>query len=128
MANRAGDWRASQVVLLLFGLPVGSDMVTGGVRGVRLSGAVLAVVLAVNFRAVYLTVLPSEFASGLLTGAVAFSYGRIGVGAVGLAAVVLFVFQYLVRGGVQAFERGEELSTRTKELASLQVGLLSTVM
>jgi putative nucleotidyltransferase with HDIG domain len=81
-----------------------------------------------NFRSVYITVLPSEFASGLLTGAVAFSYGRIGVGAVGLAAVVLFVFQYLVRAGVQAFERGEELSTRTKELASLQVGLLSTVM
>jgi putative nucleotidyltransferase with HDIG domain len=81
-----------------------------------------------SFRAVYVTVLPSEFATGLLTAAVAFSYGRIGVGAVGLAAVVLFVFQYLVRAGVEAFERGEELSKRTTELASLQVGLLSTVM
>jgi putative nucleotidyltransferase with HDIG domain len=47
---------------------------------------------------------------------------------VGLTAVVLFVFQYLVRAGVQAFERGEELEKRTRELASLQVGLLSTVM
>jgi putative nucleotidyltransferase with HDIG domain len=81
-----------------------------------------------SLRNVYFTVLPSEFATGLLTAAVAFSYGRIGVGAVGLAAVVLFVFQYLVRAGVQAFERGEELSKRTTELASLQVGLLSTVM
>jgi putative nucleotidyltransferase with HDIG domain len=81
-----------------------------------------------NFRSVYLTVLPSEFASGLLTAAVAFCYGRIGVGAIGLAAVVIFVFQYLVRAGVQAFERGEELQKRTTELASLQVGLLSTVM
>jgi putative nucleotidyltransferase with HDIG domain len=81
-----------------------------------------------SLRAVFLTVLPVEFATGLLTAGVAFSYGQIGIGAVGLAAVVLFVFQYLLRAGVHAFERGEELSKRTRELASLQVGLLSTVM
>ena len=44
------------------------------------------------------------------------------------AAVVLGVFQYLVWARVQAYERGEELATRTRELASLQVGLLSTVL
>jgi putative nucleotidyltransferase with HDIG domain len=81
-----------------------------------------------NLKSVYLTVLASEFATGLLTAGVAFSYDRLGIGAVGLTAVVLFVFQYLVRAGVQAFERGEELERRTRELASLQVGLLSTVM
>src|SRR4051812_3578779 len=81
-----------------------------------------------NVRTIFMTVIPSEFATGLLTAGVAFSYGRLGVGAVGLAAVVIFIFQYLVRAGVEAYERGEELSTRTKELASLQVGLLSTVM
>jgi putative nucleotidyltransferase with HDIG domain len=79
-------------------------------------------------RTAFLPVLPSEFATGLLTAGVAFSYGRIGIGAVGLLGVVVFVCQYLLRAGVQAFERGEELSTRTRELASLQVGLLSTVM
>ena len=77
---------------------------------------------------VYLTMLPTEFATRLLTAGVAFSYGRIGVGAVGLLAVVLFIFQYLIRTIVDAHERGEELGTRTQELASLQVGLLSTVM
>ena len=41
--------------------------------------------------------LPMEFAAALLTAGVAFSYGRIGVGAVGLLAVVLFIFQYLIR-------------------------------
>jgi putative nucleotidyltransferase with HDIG domain len=84
--------------------------------------------VAGSFRTVYFTVLPFEFASALLTSAVAFSYSRIGVGAVGLLVVVLFVFQYLIRAGVQAYERGLELSRRTKELASLQVGLLTTVM
>jgi len=79
-------------------------------------------------RSVYLVVLPSEFATGLLTAGVAYSYYQIGVGAVGLAAVVLFVVQYLLRAGVQAYERGEELEQRTRELASLQVGLLNTVL
>jgi putative nucleotidyltransferase with HDIG domain len=79
-------------------------------------------------RSVYLTVLPSEFATALLTAAVAYGYVHLGLGAVALAAVVLGVFQYLIWARVQAFERGEELGQRTRELASLQVGLLSTVM
>ena len=79
-------------------------------------------------RSLYLTMLPSEIATALLTATVAYSYLRLGIGAVGLAAVVLVVFQYLVWARVQAYERGEELSQRTRELASLQVGLLSTVM
>jgi putative nucleotidyltransferase with HDIG domain len=226
VVNEPGDWRPVELVLLLFVLAVGSDMLTVEVRNVRVSGAFLAIVLAIallgptpalaiggtsalidavlsrrrwegavnnvvtwatfplvgglfvdftmgaggiathdalpfaavvlaafmatnflnfsmvaifrrlsygtsywmTFRTVYVTVLPSEFATGLLTAAIAFVYGRIGVAAVGLAAVVLFVFQYLVRAGVEAFERGEELARRTRELASLQVGLLSTVM
>jgi putative nucleotidyltransferase with HDIG domain len=226
VTSTAGQWQPIELVLLLFVLAVGSDALCVEVRGVRLSGAFLALVLAmgllgpapaavigvavmlidaarcrtrwdnvvinlatyatfplvgglmvqwaaggsangsedalgfaalmlgvfiitnlINFafvavglrvlsdvpfmasvRAVLMTVLPVEFATGLLTAGVAFSYGRIGVGAVGLAAVVLFVFQYLLRAGVHAFERGEELAKRTRELASLQVGLLSTVM
>ncbi len=47
---------------------------------------------------------------------------------VGLAAVVLFVFLYILRTSVQAEDRGEELAKRTRELASLQMGLLSTVL
>ncbi len=222
----AADWQPIALVLLLFALAVGSDLLSVDVRHMRVSGAFLAIVLAMtllgpapalaigatsalidgvvsrrpwdralnnvatwatfplvggllaetfmtsgvpqasdalsfaavvlgvfmatnvlNFlmvaafhkaadgtpviastREVYITVLPTEFATGLLTACVAFSYGHLGVGAVGLAAVVLFVFQYLLRAGVNAHERGEELAARTHQLASLQVGLLSTVL
>jgi putative nucleotidyltransferase with HDIG domain len=72
--------------------------------------------------------LPTEFATALLTAGVVFTYSRLGVGAIALAAVVLLVFQYILRASVQAQDRGEELEQRTKELASLQVGLLSTVL
>jgi putative nucleotidyltransferase with HDIG domain len=76
----------------------------------------------------YVTMFPSEIATALLTAAVAYGYMRLGIATVALAALVLGVFQYLVWARVQAYDRGEELAKRTRELASLQVGLLSTVM
>jgi putative nucleotidyltransferase with HDIG domain len=219
----AADWRPLSLVLVLFALAVASDVMIVEMKGLRLSGAFLSIVLAmvllgpapavaigigstvvyaaishrpfvkvlndaavwsifpligalvaeglgidttddsvrfcaivvlvfmvtnvINFvlvalyhrvvggvslwssvRSVYLTMLPSELATALLTATVAYAYQRLGIGAVALAAVVLVVFQYLLWARVQAYERGEELSKRTRELASLQVGLLSTVM
>ena len=224
--SEAADWRPVELVVLLLVLAVGSEALTLEVRGVRMSGSFLAIVLAmallgpapavaialasvivdaildwrgwvpvtINFgtysvfplvgsllmglvasdpmsasedplafgaavlvvfmvtnalnfvliagsvgfprreslvdacRVIYLKTVPAEFAAALLTAGVAFSYARIGVGAVGLLAVVLFIFQYLIRTIVDVHERGEELGRRTRELASLQVGLLSTVM
>jgi putative nucleotidyltransferase with HDIG domain len=76
----------------------------------------------------FATALPSEFVTGLLTAGVAFTYGQLGPGSVALAAVVLLIFLYILRTSVKAQERGETLSQRTTELASLQVGLLSTVL
>jgi putative nucleotidyltransferase with HDIG domain len=76
----------------------------------------------------FVTALPSQFATALLTAGVAFTYGHLGMGSIALAAVILFVFLYIVRTSVQAQERGEELTQRTRELASLQMGLLSTVL
>ena len=122
----------------------------GGDSGLNFAALVLLVFMVTNFinfslvalfnkvkhgssyiqavRTVYVTLLPSEFATALLTAGAAFSYDQIGVGAVGIAAVVLFVVQYLFRTGIQAFERGEELSKRSRELAALQMGLLTTVL
>ena len=76
----------------------------------------------------FVTALPSEFATALLTAGVAFTYGHLGMASVGLATVVLFVYLYILRTSVQAQERGAELTKRTQELASLQMGLLSTVL
>lgn len=102
--------------LLNFSMVAGFESVSGGPRFLG------------SFRSLYVTVLPVEIAVALLTAGIALVYQQVGVGAVGLLAVVLFVFQYLLQAGIQAFERGEELQQRTRELASLQVGLINTVM
>jgi putative nucleotidyltransferase with HDIG domain len=223
LASRAADWRSVSLLLLLFLLAVTSDLVIVEIRGLRLSGAFLAIVLAMallgpapaaaigvssagidalisrrtidravvnistyacfplvgalaidalagtfgpddpfvfaalvffvflggnclNFALVagasayaygvrttvmlrsFAIALPTEFATALLTAGVVFTYQRLGIASVALAAVVLLVFQYILRASVAAQDRGEELEQRTKELASLQVGLLSTVL
>lgn len=118
--------------LAFAGLVFVTFMVTNVLNFVLVAGSLQAagepVSLSGSFRSVYMTVLPSEVATGLLTAGIAFSYQRLGVGAVGLAAVVLFVFQYLLKAGVEAYDRGEQLEQRTRQLASLQVGLINTVM
>jgi putative nucleotidyltransferase with HDIG domain len=81
-----------------------------------------------HLRRVHLTFLPSQFAAALLTAGIAYVYCSHGVGAVALAAVAILLFQYLLRAGVLAVRRGEELGERTRELASLQVGLLTAVL
>ena len=131
--------------LIMRGIYAGADP-----RGVYLALVVLVLFLVLNlfnfamvavavnasfgaagkrtFRSAFLPVLPAEFATGLLTAAIAVSYEEIGVAVLGLLAVVGLVFQILLRTTFESVERGEQLERRTTELASLQVGLLSTVV
>ena len=77
---------------------------------------------------VLLPVLPSELASGLLTCAVAILETKAGNSALLLIAIVVLVFQYLLRTARLALDRGHELESRNQELAMLQVGLISTML
>jgi len=81
-----------------------------------------------GFRTVYFSLLPVEFASGLLTAGIAYAYQGENLGAVALVAVIGLVFQYLLRTALNSMERKDQLEGRTRELASLQVGLLGTVL
>jgi putative nucleotidyltransferase with HDIG domain len=73
-------------------------------------------------------VLPSELSAALLAVGIAYLYHRIGIAAIALFAIVLFTFQYLLGQLLVSQERAEELGRRTKQLASLQVGLLSALL
>jgi putative nucleotidyltransferase with HDIG domain len=81
-----------------------------------------------SLRHVYLPTVPTELAVGLLTAAVAFVYQRHDVSALALLVIVAFIFQYLLGTVLSSLQRKDELETRTRQLASLQMGLLSTVL
>jgi putative nucleotidyltransferase with HDIG domain len=76
----------------------------------------------------YVPVFPVELASAVLTATLAAIYDTVGLGIVILIAAVGLVFQYLLHLTFESRRRGEQLETRTQELAALQVGLLSTVL
>ena len=72
-------------------------------------------------RTVYLPVLPSELASAMLTVCVAVVYRETGLAALALFAVVLIVFQYVLRELLRSQRRAEEL-------AALQLGVLASMV
>jgi putative nucleotidyltransferase with HDIG domain len=79
-------------------------------------------------RAALIPLLPSELAAALMAVGVAFIYDRIGLTGVALFGIVLVTFQYLLGALLVSQHRAEELERRSKQLASLQVGMLSAML
>jgi putative nucleotidyltransferase with HDIG domain len=79
-------------------------------------------------RTVLVPVLPSELAAALMAVGVVFLYHQIGIAGVALFGIVLITFQYLLGALLLSQQRAEELESRTKQLASFQVGMLSAML
>lgn len=86
-------------------------------------------------RKLVIPVLPSELAAALLAVGIAYLYESVGLAAIALFGTVLFTFQYLLGKLLLSEQRaeeleqsGEQLRSRTKQLATLQVGVLSAIM
>ena len=80
-------------------------------------------------------VFASEIAAASMAVGVAFLYDRIGIAAIALFGIVLFTFQYLLgqlrvseRRAEELERRGKQLTARTRQLATLQVGMLSALL
>jgi putative nucleotidyltransferase with HDIG domain len=84
--------------------------------------------IVASLREGYAPLLPVEFATGLLTAGVAFAYQGHNLAVIGLIAVIGLVVQYMLKTTLSSITRKEQLEGRTRELASLQVGLLGTVL
>jgi putative nucleotidyltransferase with HDIG domain len=81
-----------------------------------------------QFRKLVVPVLSSELAAALLAVGIAYLYKSVGLPAIALFGVVLFIFQYLLGQLLVSEKRAEELERRTQRLASLQVGMLSALL
>jgi putative nucleotidyltransferase with HDIG domain len=73
-------------------------------------------------------VLPSELASALVAVAIAYMYASFGLATLGLLAVALIVFQYLIGALLVSQQRADELELRAKQLAGFQVALLGALL
>lgn len=74
-----------------------------------------------QLRTIFVPVLPTSLVSALLTVSVAVLYREVGLAALALFALVLIVFQFLLRALLLSQRRAEEL-------AALQLGVLTSLV
>jgi putative nucleotidyltransferase with HDIG domain len=91
--------------------------------------------LAEKARTALVPLLPSELFSALFAVVISFVYVKIGMAAIALLVIVLAGFQHLLRELLLSQERERELrlrtgqlETRTGQLASLQLGMMSALL
>ena len=84
--------------------------------------------IADELRSVLVPLLPSQLAAAVLTAAVDALHRHSGLAAVALAGAVALVFQHLLRTTLVSVEHAKELQQRTRELAGMQIGLVTTVL
>jgi putative nucleotidyltransferase with HDIG domain len=76
----------------------------------------------------YIPLLPSQFAVALLAAGIVYANANGGGMAMFLLIGVVVLYQYLLRELLLSKERAEQLGTRTTQLASLQVGVLTAML
>ena len=81
-----------------------------------------------NTRDLLWTLLPGEIATGALAAILAVAYSKAGLGVLLSAVVVLLIFQRLTVALLRSEDRADQLEARSIQLASLQFGVLSTLM
>jgi hypothetical protein len=84
--------------------------------------------LAGQMRDVLVPILPGQIAAGGLTAALAVAYTTLGFPVLLCAVLVILIFQYLAMALLRSEDRADQLEARSMHLASLQLGVLTTLV
>jgi putative nucleotidyltransferase with HDIG domain len=84
--------------------------------------------LSRQFRELFLPMQPGQLALGALTALLAIAYTNLGLSALFGLILVLVLFQYLIAALLRSEDRAEQLDARSRQLATLQLGVLSTLI
>jgi putative nucleotidyltransferase with HDIG domain len=79
-------------------------------------------------RELFLPMQPGQLALGALTAILAIAYTNLGLPALFGLVLVLGLFQYLIAALLRSEDRAEQLDARSRQLATLQLGVLSTLI
>jgi putative nucleotidyltransferase with HDIG domain len=84
--------------------------------------------LAMQVRTLFIPMLPGQFAAAILAAILAVAYTNLGYPALVGVVVVILIFQYLSRALLRSEDRAEQLGARSVRLASMQLGVLVTLV
>jgi putative nucleotidyltransferase with HDIG domain len=79
-------------------------------------------------RNLFVPLLPGQIAAGALTAILAVGYTNLGFPALLGALLILVIFQYLAAALLRSEDRADQLEARSVHLASLQLGVLVTLV
>jgi putative nucleotidyltransferase with HDIG domain len=79
-------------------------------------------------RDLFIPMLPGQIATGALAAILAVAYTNLGIPILFGAILVLVIFQYLMRALLRSEDRADQLEARSLHLASLQLGVLTTLV
>ncbi|HEX5852248.1 MAG TPA: HD domain-containing phosphohydrolase [Solirubrobacteraceae bacterium] len=81
-----------------------------------------------QIRDLFIPLLPGQVAAGALAAVFAVAYTNLGLWPLFGAILVLLIFQYLMIALLRSEDRADQLEMRSIHLASLQLGVLSTLV
>lgn len=79
-------------------------------------------------RDLFVPMLPGQIATGALAAVLAVAYTNLGLSILFGSILVLVIFQYLMAALLRSEDRADQLETRSIHLASLQLGVLTTLV
>jgi putative nucleotidyltransferase with HDIG domain len=81
-----------------------------------------------QIRDLFIPLLPGQIATGALAAVLAVAYTNLGLPVLFGSILVLVIFMYLTRALLRSEDRAEQLEARSMHLASLQLGVLTTLV
>ncbi|HYM45487.1 MAG TPA: HD domain-containing phosphohydrolase [Solirubrobacteraceae bacterium] len=79
-------------------------------------------------REVFVPMLPGHVSAGALTAVLAVAYTNLGLPVLFGSVLVIVIFQYLMIALLRSEDRADQLEARSVHLASLQLGVLTTLV
>ena len=79
-------------------------------------------------RELFVPMLPGQIAAGALTAVLAVAYTNLGLSVLFGSVLVIVIFQYLMVALLRSEDRADQLEARSMHLASLQLGVLTTLV
>lgn len=119
--------RGPEFALVVFGVFIVANLLNFGLAAIHkliFEGRGLIA----QTRTLLVPMLPGQFAAAILTAILAYAYTNLGYPVLLGVVVVILIFQYLAIALLRSEDRAEQLEARSMHLASLQLGVLVTLV
>ncbi|HEX3433285.1 MAG TPA: HD domain-containing phosphohydrolase [Solirubrobacteraceae bacterium] len=126
-ASLQATTRSVGFALLVFGVFVVTNVVNFALIAIQ-KRVLLGRGLVNQARTLFVPMLPGQFAAAILAAMLAVAYTNLHYPALVGVVVVILIFQYLARALLRSEDRAEQLEARSVRLASMQLGVLVTLV